>query len=116
MKHTLDVSTVLKDFTGASLQEDGQDTILKNILLTFCRNGHQMKLNPTEESILYAVGMLIGIADKDVSFSLEQFDVLKKVVHSNRVTIQGQELPLYGILVAQQVKKFIEDASVPKKE
>src|SRR4051794_2654885 len=98
MKRTLDVSIPLKDFSGEPLTEDGKPVTLKGALLTYVRCAHNMGLAQSQESILYAVGMRIGLADAEVSLSPEQYDALKLIVDRNRITLNGQELHVMNIV------------------
>lgn len=117
----LNVTTILKDFSGEDLEkEEGEKkekVTLKHILLRFIELAHLMGLSPSEQQSLYFAGLAIGTGGENCILEEDQYSVLKKIVDLNKVNPgKPTESDMYNVLYSQQTKFLVDDAETFKKE
>jgi hypothetical protein len=106
----LDISQPLQSFDGQPLKDGERTLTLKDILLAYLSQGHLMGLTPAEEGTAYGVGAKVGVGKGTVELETVEYDLLKKVCDSGKIKQQGQEVPLFSLVVSQQVKQLVDAA------
>jgi len=117
-KKSLDISQVLTDFRGEPIKESGQDLTLKTVLLVYIMIAHNMNVlkGKEENAHVYAAGQKIGQGDRKIELTDYQIDLLKKLVEHNKVRGGGQEVPMYGLVVSEQLLDMLGKAEVVKEK
>lgn len=120
MKRLINLAQELKTFEGKVIKTSTADDSpfsIKTALLTYVRNSERMGINQGEMSIAYQVGCKIGVSDTSVELSSDEYDLLKKIVDKNNITLpNGSEEPIYGVEIAIQLKEIIDTSEIIKEK
>jgi hypothetical protein len=113
----LNISTVLKGFDGDPLLgEDKEPLDLKTVLLVYVMNAHRIGLQGKEENArAYEAGLILGSKEGKQTFTDHQLDVIKKLVETNKIDAGQSKVPLYGVVVTEQVLDLLKSAENVKK-
>jgi len=116
----LNTAEILKTFDGKDMVEQGvgeeaSNLTLKKALLVYLVNANRIGSvtdNANDAILAYEAGVKIGMADSEVVLTDPQIDVLKKLVQCNKLSIQGRQEPMYGLVVSQQLLNILASAPV----
>ena len=111
MKKKLKLDTVLTNFDGTVIVENEIPLTLKKILLEYIGLAHAMNITGPEEFTLYSIGKKIGkpAGDDFIALELQDFNLLKKIVDSGKITVNGQQQPIFKLVISQQVRVLLEE-------
>jgi hypothetical protein len=112
MSKKIDTTIVLKDFEGKPIQDEKSiEVTLKSVLLNYLQSANLMGAQTDNEKFsAYNAGLAIGSGGAQTVLEQPQYDVLKKIVDSNKIKSNNQEQEVYRLVVHQQVKKIIDEA------
>ena len=113
MKKVLETERVLTTFEGEPMrlgEAGGEPARLRDVLLVYLRNGAQMGLSEMEQSAAYEAGLKIGRAEGRAELTQGEYDVVKKLADSGRITGPGGEGAIFGLEVSGQIKRLVDGA------
>lgn len=117
MKKILKLDTVLTDFNDTPLQHEDQSALtLRKALLQYLGLAHLMGVSGVEELSLYFIGRKIGKAPVDgtVTLDIQDYNLLKKLVDTGKVTVNGQPQSIFKLVAAQQLRVLLDEAENDK--
>lgn len=106
---------VLKDFEGnpitTSEGEGDKELRVKDVLLRYLNQANIMGVTSDQDKLsAYAAGLAVATGGDNILLEQEQYDIVKRLVDSNKIRSQGQEQEIYNLVVQMQVKKIVDDA------
>lgn len=106
----LNIHTELKGYDGQPLKEENTVLTLGNILFIYLSQAHLMGLNESTQGKLYKVGIKLGTTKDVVELEQDEYEAIKAMVDSGKITQGQQTVNMFNILVTEQVKELVNNA------